>query len=67
MATAAAISQLPTSFIYEDLISKSQAIQCQLAEFQNVLNDRCKNKTRGPDELKSRTLVFIDPYGNRMA
>jgi hypothetical protein len=67
MATAAAISQLPTSFIYEDLISKSQAIQYQLVEIENVLNDRCKNKKTLPDELKSRTLVFIDPYGNRIA
>jgi hypothetical protein len=67
MATSAVVLQLPTSFIYEDLISKSQAIQCQLAEVQNVFNDRCKNQTKLPDELKSRTLVFIDPYGNRIA
>jgi hypothetical protein len=67
MATAAAIPQLPTSFTYADLISKSQAIQCQVAEFQNVFNDRCKNQTKLPDELKSRTLVFVDPYGNRIA
>ena len=67
MATVPVIPQLPTSFVYEDLISKSQAIQCQLSEVENVFNDRCKNQTKLPDELKSRTLVFIDPYGNRMA
>jgi hypothetical protein len=65
MASADVIPKLPMSFVYEDLISKIQEIQSQVVEFENVLDDRCKNQRKLPDELKSHTLVFIDPYGNR--
>ena len=67
MATTHIIPNLPTSFIYEDLFSKSHAIQAQLTEFETHLNNLCKNQTKIPDELKSRTLVFTDPYGNQTA
>jgi hypothetical protein len=52
------------SFICEDLISQVQTIQNRAVEIENILADRCKNKI--PDELKSRSLTFIDPYGNHM-
>ncbi|CAF1452320.1 unnamed protein product [Didymodactylos carnosus] len=65
MATAATRSTMPTSFVYEDLISHIQAIQYQMVEIENVLDDRYKNDKKVRDELKSRSLIFIDPYGNR--
>ncbi len=65
MATGAVIPRLPTSFVYEDLISKIQGIQGQVTELENVLDDRCKNERKLSNELKTHTLVFIDPYGNR--
>jgi ubiquitin len=60
MATAV---EMPSSFVYEDLISKVQTIQNQIKEIYLVLIDRWKNEKR--DELKSRSLIFIDPYGNQ--
>jgi hypothetical protein len=61
----AATSVIPSSFVYEDLVSKVQMIQNQIFNIQDVLTDRWKNEKRKRDELKSRSLVFIDPYGNR--
>jgi hypothetical protein len=65
MAATAVLSPILTSFVYEDLVSKTQAIQRQMIEMENALNDRCKNDKKAPDELQSRSLTFIDPYGNR--
>jgi hypothetical protein len=56
---------MPTSFVYEDLISKVQTIQNQMDKIHIVLTDRWENEKRKRDELKSRSLVFIDPYGNQ--
>jgi len=50
--------------IYEDLVSQVEIIQNQTIEIETFLNDRYKNKIS--DELKSRSLTFIDPYGNHM-
>jgi len=61
----AAAAVIPTSFVYEDLISKVQMIQNQMTKINIVLNNRWKNEKRKRDELKSRSFVFIDPYGNR--
>jgi hypothetical protein len=57
--------EMPSSFVYEDLVSKVQTIQNQINEIHLVLIDRWKNEKRKRDELKSRSLVFIDPYGNQ--
>jgi hypothetical protein len=65
MAAATVISSISSSFVYEDLVSKVQIIQNQIFNIQHVLNNRWKNEKRKRDELKSRSLVFIDPYGNR--
>jgi hypothetical protein len=54
-----------SSFVYEDLISHIQTIRNQMFEIENILSNRWKNEKRKRDELKSRSLVFIDPYGNR--
>jgi hypothetical protein len=58
MATADVIPKMPTSFVYEELISKVQAIQQQIMENIKFIDERKKN------ELKSRSLTFVDPYGN---
>jgi hypothetical protein len=56
---------MATSFVYEDLISKVQMIQNQMNNIQAILTDRWKTEKRKRDELKSRSLVFNDPYGNQ--
>jgi hypothetical protein len=61
-----AISAIPTSFVYEDLVSHTQAIQRQMIEIIKFLDDRWKNEKKTRDQLKSRSLVFIDPYGNQI-
>ena len=64
VASAAAISTVPTSFVYEDLVSHVQAIQQQIIEFIKLLDDRQKYEKNIKSELKSRSLIFTDPYGN---
>jgi hypothetical protein len=58
MASAAVIPKMPTSFVYEDLVAKVQAIQLQIIESIKVLEERQKN------ELKSHSFTFVDPHGN---
>jgi hypothetical protein len=66
MAAAAVMSTLPSSFVYEDLILHVQTIQKQIGEIDNILDDQWKNKKNTRNELKSRSLTFIDPYGNQI-
>jgi hypothetical protein len=61
------ISRVPTSFVYEDLISQVELIQQQMIEMIKSLDDRWKNEKKIRNQLKSRSLVFFDPYGNRTA
>jgi hypothetical protein len=60
----AAIPTMTTSFVYEDLVSHTQAIQHQMIEIVKFLDDRWKNEKKVQNELKSRSLTIIDPYGN---
>ena len=64
MAAADAVPQMPTSFVYEELISKVQAIQYQIMENAKLIDERLKNENKMQNELKSRSLTFVDPYGN---
>jgi len=66
MAAAAVMPTLPSSFVYEDLVSHVQAIQKQMSEIDNILDDQWKNKKNMRNQLKSHSLTFIDPYGNQM-
>ncbi|CAF1000758.1 unnamed protein product [Didymodactylos carnosus] len=66
MATVAAIPAVPTSFVYDDLISQVQAVQYQIAEIENLLNTRLENEIKERDQLKFHALTFVDPYGNQM-
>jgi hypothetical protein len=65
MATADVIPKMPSSFVYEDLISKVQAIQYQIIENTKLIDERQKNEKKVQNELKSRSFAFVDPYGNR--
>jgi hypothetical protein len=65
MAATAVVSTKPTSFVYEDLVSQVQAIQYQMLEIENVLDNQWRTEKKIQTELKSRSLTFIDPYGNR--
>ncbi|CAF1326838.1 unnamed protein product [Rotaria sordida] len=53
-----------TSFVYEDLIFHVQTIQQQMIEIAKYLDDQWKNDKKIREELKSRSITFVDPYGN---
>ncbi|CAF4100165.1 unnamed protein product [Rotaria sp. Silwood2] len=60
------ISTESTSFGYEDLIIHIQAIQSQMIKITKFLDDQWKNEKNVRQELKSRSITFIDPYGNKI-
>ncbi|CAF1047412.1 unnamed protein product [Adineta steineri] len=66
MAAADVLSNIPSSFIYEDLVSQVQAIQYQIIEMENSIDNQLQIDKKVQNELKSRSLTFIDPYGNRI-
>ena len=65
MANAAVISSMPTSFIYEDLVSHVQTIQKQMIEIENILDNQWTTNKKVQNELKSRSLTFLDHMGYR--
>ena len=65
MASGDVISKMPTSFVYEDLVSQIQTIQNQMGEMKYILDGRCETDKKTENELKSRSFTFLDPYGNR--
>lgn len=64
MAALDVTTNIPTSFVYEQLISHVQAIQQQIIEKAKLLDERKKNENKIQNELKSRSLSFVDPFGN---
>ncbi|CAF2144888.1 unnamed protein product [Rotaria magnacalcarata] len=62
--STAVISELQTDFVYEDLVFRVQAIQQQTIEIVKFIGDQCKNNKEIRKEFKSRSLTFMDPYGN---
>ncbi|CAF1341803.1 unnamed protein product [Rotaria sordida] len=62
--TIKAISTTPSSFIYEDLVLHVQKIQRKIVEITKFLEDQWEYEKKVQNELKSRLLTFIDPYGN---
>jgi ubiquitin/uncharacterized membrane protein YgcG len=65
MASAVVRSTMPVSFVYEDLVSQVQTIQNQMIKMESILDNQWKTEKKVQNELKSRSLTFIDPYGNR--
>ncbi|CAF3653235.1 unnamed protein product [Rotaria sp. Silwood1] len=59
-----AVSTVPSSFVYEDLVLHVQEIQHKIVEITKFLDDRWKNEKKIQNELKSRSLTFIDSCGN---
>ena len=52
---------------YEDLVGHARSLQVQTAEMEKIIDERCRNQRKIPEELISRSLIFIDLYGNRLA
>jgi hypothetical protein len=65
--TLAAVPAMPTSFVYEELVLHVQKIQYQSIEMTKFLDDRWKNEKNIENQLKSRSLTIVDPYGNSIA
>ncbi|CAF1139422.1 unnamed protein product [Adineta ricciae] len=65
MATVGIILPTSSSFVYEDLVSQVQTIQAQMIEMEHFLDNQWETNKKMQSELKSRSLTFIDPYGNR--
>lgn len=63
MATTT-ISTDVTSFVYEDLFSHIQTIQYQMTKCIKYLHDQTTTVKSTRDQLKSRSLTILDPYGN---
>ena len=66
MASTAVLPKMPESFIYEDLVSHVQNIQNQILQMNKVLDDRWVNQKKTRQEFKSRSITFVDSYGNRI-
>ncbi len=64
VAHTVATPVVSTSFVYEDLIFHIQVIQRQIIEITKFIDEQQKNERKIQNELKSRSLTVIDPYGN---
>nr|ACD54719.1 ubiquitin-like protein [Adineta vaga] len=65
MATSAVIPNTATSFVYEDLVYQVQNLQNQMIRMENILSSRYEIEKKVENQIKSRSFIFIDPYGNR--
>ncbi|CAF1382403.1 unnamed protein product [Rotaria sordida] len=66
MASAETISEIPSSFVYENLVDQVRLIQNEIVKMINVLNNRMNNEKQQQNELKHRSFTFIDPYDHEM-
>lgn len=66
MAAVAVLSPLPTSFVYEDLVSRVETMQLQMNKVNAMIEERTKTNKKVQRQLESRSFIFIDPFGNRM-
>ncbi|CAF3951119.1 unnamed protein product, partial [Rotaria sp. Silwood1] len=64
-ATVDIIPTMPTSFVYEELVSQVQKIQNQMLQIENILDNQLQTEKKIQNELKSRSLTLLDPYGHR--
>ncbi|CAF3304104.1 unnamed protein product, partial [Rotaria sp. Silwood2] len=65
-ASTTILSTNLTSFVYEDLICYIQVIQNQMIEIARYLDTQWKNDMTIRQDLKSRSITFIDPYSTPM-
>ena len=54
------------TFVYEDLVLQVVKIQNQINQTENILSIRYENDKQLFNEFKSRSFIFVDPYGNRI-
>ena len=62
----AAVSNLPSSFLYENLIDQVQLMHHGIATMLKALDRRINDAKLLQHELKHRAFTFIDPFGNEM-
>ena len=65
MAVATVLSSMSTAFVYEDIVSHVQTIQKQMIEIENILANQFTANKKLQNELKSRSLTFLDHMGYR--
>jgi len=66
MAAIAVVSpKIPTSFVYENLISHTQQLQNQVMLANTILDDQWKNQKKTSQDFQSRSFTFVDPHGIR--
>jgi ubiquitin len=58
------VSIVSNSFVYEDLVAHVQTIQNEMIEAIKFLDERWTKEKKIHNQLKSRSLTIIDPYGN---
>ena len=63
----AAVSATLKSFVYEKLLVQVIMMQQQIIKTVQFLDECQKNDKKVQDQLKSRSLTFIDPYGNAIS
>jgi hypothetical protein len=66
MTTSIPKSSWSSLFVYEDLISHIEIIQKEIIQTDLVFTNRWKTEKRKENELKSRSSVFIDSYGQNI-
>ncbi|CAF1196350.1 unnamed protein product [Didymodactylos carnosus] len=60
------ITRMPDLYTYNGLINQIKAIKYQVVTVENLINNRLKNETKNQNQLKFRSLTFLDPYGNQI-
>jgi hypothetical protein len=66
MTTSVPKSSWSSLFVYEDLISQIKIIEKEIIQTDLVLTNRWKTEKSKGNQLKSRSSVFIDPYGQNI-
>ncbi|CAF2995054.1 unnamed protein product [Rotaria sp. Silwood2] len=66
VASTTVISTDLILFVYENLFNYIQAIQHQMIDITKYLDKRCKNEKTYETKLKSRSIMFVDSYENRI-
>ncbi|CAM4972156.1 unnamed protein product [Rotaria socialis] len=65
VALTAVTPTMPTSFVYKELVLHVQTIQQKMITIAKFIDDQCKTDEKIRQKLKSRSFIFVDPYGNQ--
>ena len=66
MASTIVRSPMPTSFVYEDLVSRIVSMQTQMNQINQKIDERSNNDGSVQRQLATRSLTFVEPFGNRI-